>query len=244
MGSPPHTAAPSRRERLRRAQIMLIFTPELCEDPEASVRALWPHVDAIQVRPKPLGAASSGPAEARATLMWAETLLRYAATQAGPRPLLLVNDRVDVAQALAEEGIDGVHLGQDDTPPRVARDLLGPEALIGWSTHDYEEVRRAQEEPVDYLGFGAIFPTETKAGTTANHCVNSWVASASGRWPVFPIGGITVENAWQLAPVGRVAIGAGLLRHPDPAGAAQTIRRSLRARGPQDRRHDWGDAPS
>ncbi len=232
--------ATERRQRLRQAKIMLIFTPELCADPEACLRALWPHVDAIQVRPKPVGAAE-GQAEARSTWHWAQTLLQFAQTQAQPRPLLLVNDRVDVAQSLATQGIDGVHLGQDDTPPQVARDILGPEALIGWSTHNYEEVRLAQQQPVDYLGFGAIFATQTKAGTTPNHCVNSWVASASGRWPVFPIGGITVDNAWQLSPVGRAAVGSGLLQHPDPARAAQSIRRSLRSRGPQDRR--FGPTP-
>ena len=234
--SPPKATAQNRQQALRAARLMLIFTPELCAQPEACLREVWPFVDVVQIRPKPLGAQAQAPAEARATLRWCEAVLELGAGLRGPRPLLLVNDRVDVACSLAGEGIDGVHLGQEDTPPAIAREELGPEALIGWSTHDYDEVRRAHAEPVDYLGFGAVFPTQTKATTTPNHCVHSWVASSTTQHPVFPIGGITVDNAWQLAPVGRAAVGAGILQHADPAQAAQAIRRSLRPRGPQSRR--------
>ena len=233
---PPSGLAHGRRQALRAARVMLIFTPELCEDPRACLREVWSHVDVIQIRPKPLGPGGQAPAEARLTLQWCETALEIGNALPGPRPLLLVNDRVDVAASLIEDGIDGVHLGQEDTPPAVAREELGANALIGLSTHDYDEVRLAEESPVDYLGFGAVFPTQTKAVTTPNHSVHSWVASSSTGRPVFPIGGIHTENAWQLAPVGRAAVGAGILQHPNPAEAAQIIRRSLRPRGPQSRR--------
>jgi thiamine-phosphate pyrophosphorylase len=73
--------------------------------------------------------------------------------------LFVVNDRPDVALMV---GADGVHLGQDDLPPTEARRLLGPDAVIGWSTHSLEQLERAAAEPVDYLAFGPVFPTVTK----------------------------------------------------------------------------------
>jgi thiamine-phosphate pyrophosphorylase len=73
--------------------------------------------------------------------------------------LLLVNDRVEAAKAI---GADGVHLGQDDMPPAEARRILGPEAVIGLSTHDREEVLAARDLPLDYVNIGPMFPTATK----------------------------------------------------------------------------------
>lgn len=74
--------------------------------------------------------------------------------------LLIINDRVDVALAI---GADGVHLGQEDFPVPAAR-KIGPELLIGASSHDLEEAIRAQEEGADYVNIGPIFPTGTKEG--------------------------------------------------------------------------------
>ncbi len=73
--------------------------------------------------------------------------------------LLLLNDRVDAAKKI---GADGVHLGQGDMDPKEARDILGPTAIIGLSTHNREEVLAAQSQPVDYINIGPMFPTATK----------------------------------------------------------------------------------
>ena len=73
--------------------------------------------------------------------------------------LLFINDRVDLALAV---DADGVHLGQDDMPSEVARDLLGSDRLLGRSTHSIDQVHQAQQEPVDYLGFGPIHSTAVK----------------------------------------------------------------------------------
>ncbi|HRV82063.1 MAG TPA: thiamine phosphate synthase, partial [Planctomycetota bacterium] len=129
---------------------MLVFTPELCELPIEALEQVWASVDVVQIRPKALGDRSSEPTSARSCYEWAQRVLDLAQGRPGPRPLLLVNDRVDVAQALAQEGIDGVHLGQHDTPSSVAREVLGSEPLIGLSTHNYREVREAEGMPVDY----------------------------------------------------------------------------------------------
>lgn len=73
--------------------------------------------------------------------------------------LLIINDRVSVAKAV---GADGVHLGQGDMPPAEARRILGPDAVIGLSTHNREEVSAAEAQPVDYINIGPMFPTATK----------------------------------------------------------------------------------
>ncbi len=77
---------------------------------------------------------------------------------------IIVNDRVDIALALKA---DGVHLGQDDMPAEAARRLLGPNSIIGISTHTLEQAERAAEMPVDYLAIGPIFPTSTKEDSDA-----------------------------------------------------------------------------
>ena len=110
----------------------------------------------------------------------------------------VVNDRVDLALAA---GADGVHLGQDDLPPAAARRLLGAGAVIGLSTHNWDQFRRGLAEPVDYLALGPIFPTRTKedaAPVLGLELVRK--ASRSTDLPVVAIGGISVEKApgvWQ-----------------------------------------------
>jgi len=86
-------------------------------------------------------------------------IARQAASLCRGRALFLVNDRADVARLA---GADGVHLGQGDLPVAAARAVLGEDALIGLSTHSDEEVARAREAQVDYVGFGPIFATATK----------------------------------------------------------------------------------
>src|ERR1041385_1246248 len=72
---------------------------------------------------------------------------------------VIVNDRVDIALAL---GADGVHLGQSDMPVIAARKLLAANSIIGYSTHNIDQVRAALELPIDYLAFGPIFETGSK----------------------------------------------------------------------------------
>jgi thiamine-phosphate pyrophosphorylase len=116
-----------------------------------------------------------------------------ASALAGTGVPFLINDRVDVARI---SGAQGVHLGQDDVPPAAARAVLGPAAIIGWSTHDAEQARAAQNLPIDYIGFGPVFPTATKAN--ADPVVGleelARVAAASAL-PVVGIGGVGVERA-------------------------------------------------
>ena len=230
-----------RREKLERARLQLIFTPELCgaksAEPHgaaadaalARLALALPFVDVVQVRPKPLGLASRAPCAARDARDWTLRVLATAARALPARlaPLVLVDDRVDVARLLADEGCDGVHIGQDDAPPRAARAFLGPELLIGLSTHDADQVARAGEEPVDALGFGPIFASPTKGSDAGLGPQAAWVAERASRVPLFAIGGIDLANAGELHPVARAAVGAALLASPDPARAARELRTLL-----------------
>ena len=102
---------------------------------------------------------------------------------------IIINDRVDIALAL---GAHGVHLGQTDMPVNAARQLLGPEAIIGYSTHNLDQVKAALELPIDYLAFGPIFATRTKQNPDPVAGLDQLRAAKSiaGNRPVVAIGGI------------------------------------------------------
>lgn len=114
---------------------------------------------------------------------------------------VIINDRVDVALAL---GADGVHLGQTDMPVAAARRLLGDDAIIGFSTHNLEQIKAALHLPINYLAFGPIFPTQSKhnpdpvAGLDALGIIKSF----NSRLPVVAIGGIDKSNVARVWSAG------------------------------------------
>jgi thiamine-phosphate pyrophosphorylase len=107
---------------------------------------------------------------------------------------LIINDRVDIALAT---GADGVHLGQTDMPVEAARRLLGGRAIIGYSTHNLNQVEEAVRLPIDYLAFGPIFPTATKQDPDPIVGLDllADVKKRVGSMPLIAIGGITNERA-------------------------------------------------
>jgi len=124
--------------------------------------ALAGGVDIIQLRDKgSAGEQQFGPLEARQELEALE-ILADAARRHGA--LLAVNDRADIAVAA---GADVLHLGQDDLPLPIARDIIGPRPVIGRSTHDRAQARAAAAEEVDYFCVGPCWPTPTKPGRPA-----------------------------------------------------------------------------
>ena len=152
------------------------------------------------------------------------------ATVAALRPLcrrrdavLIVNDRLDVALA---GGADGVHLGQDDLPLSAARRLAPRGFLIGVSTHDEAQALAAVEGGADYLGFGPVFSTGTKAnpdpvvGLAALAALCKRVAI-----PVVAIGGISLDTVGEVVAAGAAAaaIIAAINRAFDPAAAARRV---------------------
>ncbi len=125
---------------------------------------------------------------------------------------LIINDRADVALAA---GAPGVHLGQDDLPPEAARNLLGDDAIVGFSTHNVAQAIAAAEFPVDYIAIGPIFETGTKANPDPVVGLDGLraVRKAIGELSLVAIGGITIENAASVIEAGAdsVAVISALL---------------------------------
>lgn len=215
------------RLRIAQARVMLLFTPELCgtRDPLGVLEQVLESIDAIQIRPKILG--SSAPGAARETHDWCLRVLDLLAARGAAHLPVIVNDRVDVAEALRDRGCAGVHLGQDDCPVEIARERLGPDPVIGLSTHDMVQVAEGCERKVDYLGFGPIHSTATKGYGNGLGPETAWIASVGSPVPIFAIGGIDATNAAELARVGRVAVGSAILSADDPGRAARELRAQL-----------------
>lgn len=137
----------------------------------------------------------------------------------------IVNDRIDLALAL---DADGVHIGQRDFPPEVARRILGPNKIIGFSCSDIDEVRAVDEELVDYLGLGPVFPTQTKTDAAPAMGLESLaICAAATSLPVVAIGGINSENAAAVRAAGEnigIAVVSAICAAPDPRFAAETLR--------------------
>lgn len=186
---------PSKRPLLAGAKLYVIVDAAVCgdRDPVAvATEAVAGGADLIQWR------AKTWPADRRL-----ETARRLAAALAVCPALFIVNDHLDVALAV---GADGVHLGQDDLPVAVARPLMGPDRLIGVSTHSLEQALAAQEGGADYLGVGPVFATPTKpdyrpVGT-------GFLEQVAGRItiPYFAIGGIDQANLPLVSSCGATRI--------------------------------------
>ena len=137
---------------------------------------------------------------------------------------IIINDRVDIALALKA---DGVHLGQEDMPPTAARRLLGPTAIIGFSTHNLKQAQLASQTPVDYIAIGPIFATSTKQGSNPPVGLDGLreARQAVGSIPLVAIGGITAKNSETVLKAGADAI--ALIRDiwlPAGQAIAQTTR--------------------
>jgi thiamine-phosphate pyrophosphorylase len=142
-------------------------------------------------------------------------------------PLCIVNDRPDVA-LLARA--DGVHLGQEELTVHDARQIVGPDMLLGVSTHSIEQARQAVLDGANYLGCGPIFPSGTKHFNHFPGLEFLRQVSAEIRLPAFAIGGITLENLPQVLATGftRVAIGGAIASAQDPADQVRSLLASLR----------------
>ncbi len=113
------------------------------------------------------------------------------------RSLFIVNDHIAVAEQIAA---DGVHVGQDDESPSIARERLGPLAIIGLSTHTPEQVKAAHQESIDYIGIGPMFSTNTKPHEPVRGPELLQQAAEFISLPSYAIGGINVERINELKP--------------------------------------------
>ncbi|MFP5224104.1 MAG: thiamine phosphate synthase [Actinomycetota bacterium] len=168
-------------------------------------------VDVVQLREKVAGV----PEIMEAGNLMARLCKQYNA-------LFIVNDRVDLAMALKA---DGVHLGQEDLPPEIARKMLGKELLIGRSVHSSAELKRANQEPVDYLGVGPVHktPTHPKRKPVGMELVGE--ASETSEHPFFITGGMNPKTIPEIAAAGarRFVVVRALTEAKDPAAAAKDL---------------------
>ena len=140
---------------------------------------------------------------------------------------MAVNDRADIARAA---GADILHLGQDDLPLDVAREIVGAQTIIGRSTHETGEAARALMEDVDYFCAGPCWPTPTKPGRPAPGLdLIRTVASMVPDKPWFAIGGIDEHRIGEVIEAGarRVVVVRAITDAPDPAAAAARLKSAL-----------------
>jgi len=147
---------------------------------------------------------------------------------AGSSTRFIVNDRPDIALAVTA---DGVHVGQNDLPPAEVRKMVGDHMIVGLSTHNLEQVAKANSEPVDYIGFGPLYVTTSKA--VPDPVVGPETLASAARIskkPVVAIGGLTLERIRRLdlGAVNLVAVISAVSQAKEPLAVMQTINQYVR----------------
>lgn len=206
-----------RSARLAAAQLYVLV--DGCRDAasfaELARSLIEAGVDVLQLRDKRLADAEL---LARARLLRELTL--------GTPTLFVMNDRPDLA-ALA--GADGVHVGQEELSVDEARAIIGPDMLVGVSTHSIEQARRAVADGADYIGVGPTFPSATKQFDAFTGVALLRSVAGEIALPAFAIGGVALENLDQVLAAGmtRVAVSSAIAQAQCPAATAREFRRRL-----------------
>jgi thiamine-phosphate pyrophosphorylase len=205
----------SPRERLATARLYLVCDARPREWLRAALRG---GVDLVQLRDKSLDDAG---------VVAAAREFRAAADEAGA--LFILNDRSDLVAAC---DADGVHVGQDDATPAAAREIVGPQRIVGRSTHAPGQADAADADPdVDYLAVGPVHETPTKPGRPAAGLdYVSYAARTVGK-PWFAIGGLDAANVGEVLDRGanRIVVVRAITEAADPEAAARALRRALEA---------------
>ncbi len=196
---------------------LYLCTPDRPDLAEFVTAVLDGGVDIVQLRDKH--------ADARVILERAALVQELCHSYGVP---FILNDRPDLALHL---GADGVHVGQDDAPVALCRTLLGPDAIIGLSTHAVEELTPALAEPVTYLSAGPIEATPTKPGRIGTGVSYAAAATERASVPVFVTGGITPAHIGPLAAEGisHFVVVRALTEAADPGAAARALRSAIDA---------------
>jgi thiamine-phosphate pyrophosphorylase len=201
---------PDVREALRVARLYLVCGAQTDSFLDQALRG---GVDIVQLRLKDAGDDTI-----------VATARRYAAACHAHGVPLILNDRPDLVEAA---GADGVHVGQDDTPVAEARARVGPDRIVGLSTHSPAQVDAAAAEPeIDYIGVGPVHATPTKPGRPAVGLDLVRYAAAHAATPFFAIGGIDAGNVAAVRAAGatRIAVVRAITDAPDPETAARALR--------------------
>jgi thiamine-phosphate pyrophosphorylase len=198
------------RERLASAHLYLVCDARPRALLDAALRG---GVDVVQLRDKSLGDEE---------LVGAARAFREAADAAGA--LFVLNDRPDLVEACHA---DGVHVGQEDLGPARARALVGPDRIVGRSTHAPEQLAAAEADPdVDYYAVGPVHATPTKPGRPAVGLEYVRHAAAAATKPWFAIGGIDIATVGGVAAAGarRIAVVRAIADAVDPEAVARDLR--------------------
>jgi len=183
--NPDSSSGTETRFLLRRLYLCTPARPDVCEFVEACILG---GVDVVQLRDKRL--------EARPLVDVARQLQKVCSRHGVP---LIINDRPDLA---LEIGAEGVHLGQDDVSAGLAREILGPDVIVGLSTHSAPQLDASRSEPVNYVSAGPVTPTPTKPGRPGTGVDYVSYAQAHATRPVFVTGGVAPETVPALAAAG------------------------------------------
>src|SRR3954467_3704692 len=204
------------RERVAATRLYLVCDARPRAFLDAALRG---GADLIQLRDKSLGDAGL-----------VETAKTFRAAADAHGALFILNDRPHLVEACAA---DGVHVGQDDAPPAAARALVGPDRIVGRSTHAPPQADAADADPdVDYLAVGPVHATPTKPGRPAAGLDYVAYAAAHVRKPWFAIGGLHEGNVGEVAERGatRVVVVRAITGAADPGVAARGLRTALEGR--------------
>lgn len=216
----PEGDGPLRRERLRTARLYFVCDARPTTDLEALLRAaLTGGADIVQLREKELSRAEIERA--------AGTFRRIADTFSA---LFILNDDPELARHC---DADGVHVGQDDVSAEQAREVLGPDAIVGLSTHSQEQLAASAGRPVDYVSVGPIWETPTKEGRPGVGLDLISHAAENAPHPFFAIGGIDTSNAGQVIEAGaeRLCVVRAIRDAADPEAAATELRQAFADNG-------------
>jgi thiamine-phosphate pyrophosphorylase len=197
------------RERLANARLYLVCPARPRAWLEAAVNG---GVDLIQLRDKDLDD---------------DGLVDAAREFTGTGALFILNDRPDLVEAC---GADGVHVGQDDATPAEARAAVGPDRIVGRSTHEPAQALAAQADPdVDYLAIGPVHATPTKPGRPAAGLDYVETAAKTITKPWFAIGGLNKDNVDEVTMrgAGRIVVVRAITEAEDPGQAARELRECL-----------------
>lgn len=194
---------------------LYLCTPDRPDLEHFLVACIGGGVDVVQLRDKTL--------EARAVVARARLASKVCADEGVP---FILNDRPDLA---LEVGADGVHVGQDDAPATLARRILGPDAIIGLSTHSVDDLTSSLDQPVDYVSAGPIVPTPTKPGRAGVGLGYVRYAVAHAGRPVWVTGGASPSTVSGMVAAGarHVVVVRWLTEASDPADAARMLRSAL-----------------
>ncbi len=215
----PRRVLAARRLRLLESDLYLVIGPVPGRDLEETVReAIAGGVDIVQLRAK--GASDD------VLISTGERLARLCHEQ---RVMFIINDRPDLVHVI---GADGVHVGQDDLSVAQAREIAGPAALVGVSTHDEGQLAQAAKDGADYAGVGPVHETPTKPGRPATGYRYVHHASLQAELPWFAIGGIDGDTVDRTLASGaeRIVVVRAIAEAADPRAAAAALKQAIKDR--------------